>query len=453
MYSKIIKNIFFPLYQINLQRDERYITHMKLLDKTQWWSSSELQKLQLKRLKKLLKHADENVPFYHKMFKKLSFKPEYVTSVNDLNKLPILTKDSIRKNFQELYARNYSKDNLISSATGGSTGVPMKFFNDKKWVACNMAAAYRSWGWAGYRPGDKMAYLWSARKDLRNSSNIDKVRNYLLKSIKLDAFNMTEENMQKYVKILSKFKPKIINSYASAMFIFSEYIKKMEIDYINPKAILTTADMLYDHKRKAIEQIFDCDVFDYYSGRETTLQAAECSEHMGYHLSIENAVVEFIKENEHASLGETGKIIITDLCNFAMPFIRYEIGDLGVSSDEMCTCGRKLPLMKSIKGRVLDTIITPGGKILTGMSFPSIFADYDIKGIDEFQIIQKRINKLLIKLVKGKGYSEKNLNLYVEIIKKTVGDEMEIEIQFVENIEPTLSGKHRPVISEIQDVK
>lgn len=450
MYSNIVKNIIFPIYQIKLPSDSCYKTHMNFLEKTQWWNTSELERLQLKRLKHLLKHANENVPFYNKMFKKFSFKPEFVNSVNDLDKLPILTKNIIKNNLEQLYAKNYAKGDLISSATGGSTGTPMKFFIDKRWGACNMAAAYRAWSWAGYKPGDKMAYLWSARKDLKNSNNIDKFRNYLLKTIKLDAFNMTEENMQKYTNILSNFKPKIINSYASAMFIYSEYIKKMKVDYINPKSILTTADMLYDYKRKSIKQTFDCDVFDYYSGRETTLHAAECSEHIGYHLSIENAVVEFIKEDEHVSPGETGKIIITDLCNYAMPFIRYEIGDLGVPSNEICPCGRKLPLMKSIEGRILDTIITPGGKILTGMSFPSIFADYDIKGIDEFQIIQKRKNKILIKLVKDKNYNENSLNLYIDIVKKTVGCEMEIEIQFVEKIDLTSSGKHRPVISEIQ---
>jgi phenylacetate-CoA ligase len=450
MYSKILRNIIFPLYQIRLRQDEKVTFYMDQLEKTQWWSLSDIQKLQFKRLKKIMIHANENVPYYHKMFKKINFNPNFLSNLDDLNKLPIITKDVIQNNFDEMYARNFSKENLISSSTGGSTGIPLKFFIDKRWGATNMATAYRSWGWAGYKPGDKMAYIWSARQDLNNSKFSDKMRNYFLKIKKLDAFNMNEEKMMEYVKILSKFRPKIINSYSSAMYIFSEFLNKIGNSDINPKAILTTADMLYYYKRKSIQKTFICDVFDYYSGRETSLQAAECSEHNGYHLSIENAIVEFIKGSEHVSSGETGKIIITDLWNYAMPLIRYEIGDLGVPSDETCSCGRKLPLMESIKGRILDTIITPKGKILSGMSFPSIFADYDIKGIKEFQIIQKRINKLLIKLVKGKEYNKKDLDLYIDIIKKTVGDEMEIEIQFVDKIDPTKSGKHRPVISEIE---
>jgi phenylacetate-CoA ligase len=346
-----------------------------------------------------------------------------------------------------LYARNYRKEDFISSATGGSTGSPMKFFIDRKWKVCNEAAAYRAWSWSGYEIGDKMAYLWGAIHDLKNQNRI---HNSILRIVKLNAFELTQENMQAYIKILRKYKPKAINSYASAIFTLSQYMQNQGIDIIRPKAILTTADMLFEYKRKTIENVFNCRVFDYYSGRDTTLQAAECSEHVGYHLSIENAVVEFIKENESVASGETGKIIITDFSNYAMPFIRYEIGDLGIPSDENCSCGRKLPLMESIKGRILDTIVTPEGKMLTGEFFPAIFADYPIKGIEEYQIIQKKKDTLLIKLIKGKNYSNEELDFFINIIKKNVGNQMNIEVEFVNKIALTMSGKHRPVISEIE---
>jgi len=449
IYSKIIKNIAFPIYQMKLPRDERYITYLNLLEKTQWWSYSELEKLQLKKLKKLLQHANDNVPFYHKMFKKLNFKTEDIKSVNDLNKLPILTKEIVNKNFNELYARNYSKEEFILSSTGGSTAAPMKFYIDKKWDACNMAAAYRSWSWAGYKLGNKMVYLWSAPQDLKQSSNMDKVRNYLLRTITLDAFNLTEENMNKYAKILTRFKPKVINTYASVMFTFSEYIKKIDIDTINPKAILTTADMLYDYKRKSIEQAFNCEVFDYYSGRDTTLQAAECPEHFGYHLSIENAVVEFMKGKEHVASGETGNLIITDLCNYAMPFIRYEIGDLGAPSDERCPCGRNLPIMKSLKGRTYDYILTSDGRLLSGIFFHSMIVYYNIQGIKEFQILQKTKDKITVFIVKNEKENTEDINRFISLIKKNVGEKVQVELEYVYSIKQTPTGKLRHVISNI----
>ena len=449
MYSKIIKNVFFPLYQLNIPRDNRYSTYMNLLNKTQWWSYSELEKFQLKRLKKLLKHANDNVPFYHEMFKILNFEPQNVSKVEDLNKLPILTKEIINKNFNNLYATNYSRDNLILSSTSGSTGTPMKFYIDKRWDACNITAAYRSWSWAGYKPGDKMTYLWGAPNDLQTLRAIDKINNYLLRTITLDAFNLTEENMMVYAKILSKFKPKIINTYASVIFLFSEFLKKEGIDYIKPKAILTTADMLYKHQRKAVEETFNCQIFDYYSGRETSLQAAECSEHFGYHLSMENAVVEFIKENEHVSPGETGRILLTDLCNYAMPFIRYEIGDLGTPSDECCPCGRKLPIMKSLKGRIFDFIITPEGKYIPGEYFHYIIIDHHIHGIKEFQILQKSINKLTVYIVKNPNEKTNDVNRFINLIQKEAGENVEIELEYTSLIKRTSSGKLRHVISKV----
>lgn len=448
-YSKIVKNILFPIYQMNLPRDERIITYLNLLEKTQWWRYSELEILQLKKLKKLLQHANDNVPFYHRIFKKLNFKPENVSSINDLNKLPILTKEMVNKNFNDLYARNYLKEKFILSSTGGSTAAPMKFYIDKKWDACNIAAAFRSWSWAGYNLGDKMAYLWSAPQDLKDWSNIDIVRNFFLKKRYLDAFNLTEENMNKYVKILTRFKPKIINTYASVIFTFSEFIKKMGIDTIKPRAILTTSDMLYDYQRQSIERAFNCEVFDYYSGRDTTLQAAECCEHFGYHLSIENAVVEFIKGNEHVTPGETGNLIITDLCGYAMPFIRYEIGDLGTPSDERCPCGRNLPIMKSLKGRTYDYIQTPDGRLLAGIFFHHILVHHKIQGIKEFQIIQKTKDKIIVYIVKNEKENTEDINRFIYLIKKNVGEKVEVELQYVSEIKRTPTGKLMHVISNI----
>ena len=137
-------------------------THLRLLEKTQWWERSEVEKFQQKRLQVLLKHAYENTAYYHRMFKKLKLKPDDIKSSDDLQKLPILTKEHIRNNLDDLTAKNYSKQKLVPSATGGSTGEPMRFFIDKEWAARNMAAAYREWSWAGYNLGDKMAYLWGA---------------------------------------------------------------------------------------------------------------------------------------------------------------------------------------------------------------------------------------------------------------------------------------------------
>ncbi len=450
MYSKIVKGILFPIYEMKLPRKERYITYINLLEKTQWWSQPELEKLQLDRLKKLLHHANDNVPYYHRIFKKIDFKPEYVKSINDLNKLPILTKEIVNKNFNDLYARNYPNEKFILSRTGGSTAAPMRFYTDNKWEACNMGAAFRSWSWAGYNLGDKMAYVWSAPQDVQESKRyLAKIRNLMLRTIWLDAFTLTEENMNKYITALTRFKPKVINTYSSVIYTFAEYINNMGIDSIKPEAILTTSDMLYDYKRKSIEKAFNCEVFDYYSGRDTSLQAAECQEHFGYHLSIENAVVEFMKENEHVSPGETGNLIITDLCNYAMPFIRYDIGDLGAPSDEKCPCGRNLPIMKSLKGRTYDYILTSDGRLLAGIFFHHILVHHEIQGIKEFQIIQETKEKIIVFIVKNEKENTEDINRFIALIKENVGEKVDVEPRFVPTIQLSPTGKLMHVISKL----
>lgn len=449
MYSSIIKDVFFPLYQRKLPPDERYTTYLNLYNKSQWWSTSDLERFQLKKLKQLLKHADVNVPYYHNLFRKLNFIPDSITNVNDLIKLPILTKEIVNKNFNNLYARNYPQNKLILSTTSGSTGIPMKFYIDPKWQACNISAAYRAWGWAGYRLGDKMLTLWGAPSDASGTRWIDRIRENLMRKKYLDAFELTDKNMASYIKIINTFKPRVINSYASAIATFSEYLKREGVEIWRPKAILTTADMLYSPQRKIIEDAFGCDVFDYYSGRDTSLQAAECPEHIGYHMSIENAVVEFMNENEHVSPGETGKIILTDLCNYAMPFIRYEIGDMGSPSDEKCACNRGLPIMKSFKGRIFDFILTPDGNRISGEYFHCIIIEYDIKSIKEFQIVQDSLHKLIVYIVKNQNEKNDDVNKFVSVIQQKVGETVQIEINYVSTIKRTSSGKLRHVISNM----
>lgn len=452
MYSWILRNSFYPVVQIKYPPEERFISYLRLLEKTQWWNFIDLEKFQQKKLQSLLKHAYENVPYYHRTFNRLGLKPQDIKNSTYLHKLPILTKDIIRNNLDDLIARNYSKDKLIPYATGGSTGEPLRFFIDGQRNAQNMGAAYREWGWAGYNLGDKVAFLWGSSHDLSHNAEMKiKFSNFIQRKIMLNTYYMDEKILANYVKILIKFKPKVINAYASSVFLLSLYIEKKGIKDIKPKSILTSCEMLFDYQRKNIEKVFGCEVFDYYSGRDTTLQAGECPEHSGYHLAIENAVTEFIKENEHVSPGELGKIIITDLSNYAMPFIRYEIGDLGIPSDKKCSCGRGLPLMKQLSGRMRDTIITKDGRYITGAFFSTLFYDCfgNTKGIKQFQFIQKTKDALILNIVKGDDYSQYKFDDILRKIHEQCGD-MKIEVKFVNSIPPTRSGKYRHSISEIE---
>ncbi len=448
IYPKLFKKVIYPLIEIRKPSKVRILPVLNFLRETQWWSFSNLKELQQNRLVSLIKHAYEDVPYYHKIFIKLKLKPDDIKSPDGLQKLPILTKEDIKNNFDNLIARNYPKEKLIPSSTSGSTGEPMRFFVDKECHAWNMAAAYREWRWAGYNLGDKMAYLWGAPQDLSLQGTLKaKINNSLFRTIYLDAYNMSKESMDRYIKVLRKFKPKIINAYASAIYLMAQYIEKKGIDDIRPNAVLTSCEMLFDYQREIISRVFGCEVLDYYSGRDTTLHVGECPEHSGYHLAIENAVVEFVKNNKHVLPGELGKIIITDLCNYAMPFIRYEIGDLGVPLNEMCPCGRGLPLMKSIEGRATDILRRSDGGYIASPGLTVVVKDF--KNIKQIQIIQRTRGEVTLKVVKGENYTYKDSELLKRVMKRYLGDEMGIKVSFVESIPRTRSGKYRFAISEI----
>lgn len=452
MYSKLLTKVMYPILKIKYPMLNNTIKNFDILSKTQWQSSSELVQFQQQRLSRILSYAFEHVPYYHKMFKTVGMQPTDIRNISDLNKLPILTKDIIRKNLSDLVPTNIQKNKLIPTATGGSTGEPMKFYINDNWNAWNMAAAYRQWSWAGYNVGDKMAYLWSAPQDISSQAMLKtRILNKVHRTIFLDAHKLTEQTIDEYVRILRSFRPKVINAYASAIYVIAQYMEKKGITGIHPKAILTSCETLFPYQREIIEQSFGCQVYDYYSGRDTTFHAGECSEHIGYHMAVENAVVEFIKNNEPVAPGEIGKMVITDLENYAMPFIRYEIGDLGQVSTERCSCGRMLPLIKEISGRIRDVIVTKDGKYLTGAFISTLFYDNKgmTKGIQQYQFIQKTKDHAILKIVKGEDYSEKELAFIIKKINEQCGD-MKIDIEFVDVILPTVSGKYRPILSEVE---
>jgi phenylacetate-CoA ligase len=451
MYSKLLTKVMYPLLKVKFPMLDNTVKNLQVLHKTQWQSFSETQALQEKRLEQIVSFAYNHTPYYHRLFKKRGLKPADIRKPSDLEKLPVLTKDIIRKNLPDLVPINVPLLKLIPTATGGSTGEPMKFYIDDNWNAWNMAAAYRQWGWAGYHIGDKMVYLWSALQDISSQEMLKtRLLNKVHRTKFLDAHKLTEQTIDEYIKILRSFQPKVINAYASAIYVIAQYMERKGITGIHPKAILTSCETLFPYQRDVIERSFDCEVYDYYSGRDTTFHAGECSAHAGYHMAMENAVVEFIKNDEPVAAGEIGKMVITDLQNYAMPFIRYEIGDLGMLSSEPCSCGRTLPLIKEISGRIRDVIVTKDGKYLTGAFISTLFYDNTglTKGIQQYQFIQKTKEYAILKVVKGEDYSEDTLQSILKKINEQCRG-MRIDVEFVDVILPTPSGKYRPILSEV----
>jgi phenylacetate-CoA ligase len=254
--------------------------------------------------------------------------------------------------------------------------------------------------------------------------------------------------LPRFVGLYNRFKPDVVIGYTSAMTEFAKYIKSKNIKCHRPNSVIATAEQLFSEQRQILENVFCCPVFNRYGSREVMLIASECEKHNGLHMNIDNLYIEILRNGKPANPGEMGEVVITDLFNYGMPFIRYQIGDYAVPSQSACTCGRGLPLLKEISGRTFDAIITLDGRKLTGLYFTHLMGN--ISGIEQFQIIQKRRDHLLVKIVKNNLYSESTTKQINEELTKIMGPKVTIEINFVDKIPFLDSGKRRITIKEFE---
>jgi phenylacetate-CoA ligase len=447
MYSSIIENLAMPILDV-VRRTSQYRCR-RILEKTQFLSPAEIRRLQIKNLRFLTAHAYTTVPYYHSIFKKRRLRPDDIKTLSDLKKLPILTKTIIRRNFADLVSQDFPKNQLIPYSTGG-TGSPLQFYVTKENLSWEIAAGYRAFGWAGYKLGDRCFLIWGARRDLNSVSS--SLSTLLQRIVVVDPFVLSDEILGNFANMLIKFKPKIIRGYSMPVYMTAKYMVEKGIDIVRPKAVITSAETLVTSMRKTIEEAFECPVFDFYGSREVASIASECQEHTGYHISAENVVVEFIRDGEEVSPGEDGIILLSGLKNYGMPLIRYELGDVGEPSNEICNCGRGLPLMKAIKGyesQFLSALDKKSGKTVPVSSHIDYFIDLLESPPASYRIIQERLNHVIIKIAGGEHCSNKDVDLLIRELRNCLGKDVEIEVQFVDILPPLPSGKRSPVISKV----
>lgn len=420
----------------------------KFLNKTQYWTREKLDDYRYTLLRRMLEHAYDNVPYYHASFKRNGLKPSDIKSISDLKKLPVLTKNDVREHLPEL--KSSKRERMTLESTGGSTGEPLKFYVSPEMHDWKMAAAHRAWAWSGYRVGkDRLVELWAANFDaIKANESSAKLRSLLLQRKTLNSFNLSDENMAEFVRVIRDYRPSAVRAYASSIYTFAKYAKENNIENLNIDTIITTAEKLFDAHRETIEATFGCRVYDGYGNRETALGAHQCEEVGGYHIYEENAVAEFVKDGESVSEGESGEMLITDLHNTAMPWLRYQVGDLAEPMDGKCPCGRTLAMIKSIEGRVHDVIVTPDGRRVPGEFFPHLFKD--VEGILEYRISQKRREHLLVEIVKTPAFTDAGLRYLGKHMVDYLGNEVDIEYKFPDHIDWPQSGKRRYTISEVQ---
>lgn len=444
------KPLFLLAHQIG---DVGFISYYNYVLINQWRPYSELKYQQEKQLKNMINFAYKEVPYYHKLFKNMNLDPTEIKNLEDLEKLPVLTKEIIRQNWHDFKPANLDKLKYYEQATGGSTGSPLKYRLDKSERFQGGAILYRGWGYGGYELGDKMVFLAGSSLDVGARSNLITKAHETVRNIrKLSSLDMGEKEMSSYVKIMNSFKPNFIRGYASSIYFFSKWIRDNDFFIHKPLAIFTTAEKLHHHMREMIEGVFDCEVYDGYGLNDGGVSAFECSEHSGLHIDVERSVLEIADENGCQLNEGIGKILATSLHNYAMPFIRYDTNDLGnlLPENDICSCGRNYKLLKDVIGRDREFLITPSGKLVHGAAFFNlVISEFDdINNIIEFQVIQEEMSSIHIKLVCKGDIDEKNIN-YIKKLIRTRSAGWDVNITLVDSLERTKSGKYNFIINNI----
>lgn len=415
--------------------------HLRDLEKSQWLPAEEIQRMQIKKLRTLVRHAYENVAFYHGKLKEAGLRPENVRTLKDLQKLPITNRNELKAHTPDkTIANNYNSGTLKKGNTGGSTEKPFIFFKDKKATCHELAALYRFRSWYGFF-GFKQAFLtlfpyylpWS--KEFKSF-----LENWLI-------CDRNGQTLRKYAYWIKRFKPRVLEGSPVGFYVLANFLKREELLDMDLTTVLATSETLFSFQRQAIESTFNCRVFNQYGSNEIGSIAQECEEHTGLHISAEDRIVEFIKGGEPVSAGEMGEMVVTDLENYAMPFIRYNIEDVGVPTDGLCSCGRGLPLIKEINGRARDLIVSLEGRVLPSDIFAQFILFRGLMWTQQFQVIQPSREKILIKIVKSPNGTE-NLQLLLEKICKRLTN-VKVGTELVESIPPPPSGKSCFVISEV----
>ena len=429
-YSKLYRRVLWPSYEKLRGRH----THQLLADAEvrQWWPADKLRDWQQQELAALLRHAGENCPWYRE----------------HLAEKPILTKAIIREHRADLLAKNYQTKVFVHK-TGGSTGEPLSFNLTRESYEWRNAMMLRGYGWAGAHEGVKQFFLWSVAAGTQSRLTKWKtaIHDRSMRRMFYNNFRLSHSTLPACLAALNEFAPVVLVGYTSMLEYLARYIQKQGFLRVKLRSVITAAEGINESQRKLFQEVFQAPVFASYGSREFKLIAMEC-ERGGLHLSADNLSVEVLRNGLPAKPGELGQLLITDLHNYGMPFIRYEIGDLATASSTACPCGRGLPLLGAVHGRIPDTIQTPDGKLISGIFFPHLLKEFD--WIAQFQVIQKELDRVQLKLVApDQRVAEQGLPELRREVLAVLGNAVQLEVQFVDEIPRSASGKHRAVMSEI----
>lgn len=447
-YTRFASGVLFPLHE-RLKGHDTLAARVEL-ERSQWLSPDALGGVQVARLRALLKHAAVRVPYYRSLFARIGFDPDAVRDLAVLNDLPLLTKDLIRTHFEELRADEAR--NVAMFSTTGSSGDPLRFLIGRRRVSRDVAAKWRATRWWDVDIGDREIVAWSSPIELGRQDRIKALRDRLLRTRLVPAIALTPARLDAFVGEILDFRPRMLFGYPSALALVAQHARArgVSLDRRGIQVAFVTAERLYPHQRDAIEQVFGCRVANGYGGRDAGFLAHECPAGQ-LHITAEDVIIEVVgPDGRPRPAGEVGQVVVTHLHSHEFPFIRYVNGDLAALSAERCACGRGLPSIAEVHGRVNEFLIASSGARVLGVAFAMLLRD--MPGVLQFKIIQHALAEVELQLVRGSDFdAERSKPLIERQFRKFLGDDLKLRVVEVGEIVPEPTGKYRYVVNRMAE--
>ena len=455
----LAEHLFWPATERMLGRDT--MRRFRELQRTQHASAEQLRRLQEHKLRRLLRSAAEHCPFYKRRFSRASLDVnDPQLSLDDLGRLTPLTREQIRAHLEEIVWHACPGGAKLYH-TGGSSGEPLKFYVDRFRNAADAAARLRARAWWSIRPGDPEILLWGAPIELHANDRLRQSRDALLNQSILSAFDMTAESMDAYLQAIRSRRPVCLYGYASSLALLARHARQRGWHLPSSarlRAVFVTGEVLLEHDRKAIRSAFGVPVVNEYGSRDGGLIAFACQAG-NLHVQAENIIVELLDpDGRPVAPGEVGEVTVTHLEAFAMPLIRYRVGDLArlATGDSpgrggVCACSLASPALAEVRGRVTDQILCRDGNRLRRMHALSlIYVLREADGLTQFRITQPSLDRLDVAVVANERFTPQVQCTVEQRLRQRMGDNVAIEIRRCDHIAATPSGKHACVISHVK---
>lgn len=413
------------------------------IGESQWLAPERWQALQLEEARSLALHAARRVPYYRELFGRLGVDPLTWRSLDDLHALPELSRDDVIEAGASLLAEGGPWLRLKGS-TSGTTGRAMLGWRDRASIAVEQAFVERQAAWAGYRPGERRAWLRGDPVVPAHQSDgplwrLNRAENMLM----LSSYHLSPGNGAAYIEALERFDPVLLQAYPSSISYLARWLEEHDRVYRGPslRGIVTSSETLSPADRQVITERFGCRVFDWYGAFERVAAIGTC-EHGNYHVLEDYGCVEFEPNGDG-----TANLIGTGFGNRSMPLIRYRADDVVVPADPgyRCPCGRSFRVVERVLGRVDDVIRTPDGRHVVMLDW--IFAG--LFGLMEAQVVQEKLDEVRIRIVAGGEFGFADEQALLARALERLGPRVRIRIERVAQIERTRNGKFRQIISRL----